>query len=136
MLKRDITYEDFDGESVTESFYFNLTKTELIELEVGYKDGLQAAMQRIVKTSDRQALIAEFQKIILLSYGIKSEDGRRFVKSDQLREEFTQTPAYDSLFMELATDDGAAATFIQGILPKGLGENMETVNVVDVPIKE
>jgi hypothetical protein len=136
MLKRDITYEDFDGESVTESFYFNLTKTELIELEVGYKDGLQAAMQRIVKTSDRQALIAEFQKIILLSYGIKSEDGRRFVKSDQLREEFTQTPAYDALFMELATDDGAAATFIQGILPKGLAENVETVNVVDVPIKE
>jgi hypothetical protein len=136
MLKRDITYEDFDGESVTESFYFNLTKTELIELEVGYKDGLEAAMQRIVKTEDRQALIAEFQRIILLSYGVKSDDGRRFMKSDQLREEFTQTPAYDALFIELATDDKAAATFIQGILPKGLVENVETVNVVDVPVKE
>ena len=139
MLKRDITYKDFDGEIMTESFYFNLTKTELIELEVKYKDGLEATMKRIVKAEDKEALISEFQRIILLSYGVKSEDGRRFMKSDQLREEFTQMPAYDALFVELATDDEAANTFIKGILPSEFLDNLNTVNtvnVVDVPIKE
>ena len=122
MLHRPITFQDFDGNTVTENFYFNLSKSELLELEVAYDGGLSAALQRIIDASDVRALIAEMKKLVLLSYGKKSEDGKRFVKSDQLREEFTQTPAYDALFMELATNDGAAAVFIQGIVPKDLAD--------------
>ena len=133
MLKRDITYEDFDGEKVTETFYFNLTKTEIVELEVGYDGGLQAALQRIIKADDRKTLVAEFKKIVLLSYGKKSDDGKRFIKSDELREEFSQTAAYDSLFMELATNDDSAATFIKGIVPKDFAREMDKVQDVPLP---
>jgi hypothetical protein len=125
MLKHDITYENFDGETVTETFYFNLTKTEIIELEVGYEGGLEATIKRIIETKNNAALIAEFKRIILMAYGVRSEDGKRFIKNDQLREEFTQTPAYDELFMRLATDADFAADFIKGIVPKSMQEEME-----------
>lgn len=127
MLKRDITYEDFNGDTVTETFYFNLTRTELVDLQVGYDGGLEAAISKIVKAEDLQALVKEFQKIVLLTYGEKSPDGKRFIKNDQMREEFSQTAAYDSLFMELATDEDAAANFIKGIIPQDMAKEVETV---------
>ncbi|MET0786302.1 MAG: hypothetical protein ABWY25_06310 [Paenisporosarcina sp.] len=133
MLKRDITYEDFDGEKVTETFYFNLTRSEIIELEVGYKGGLQEALQRIVKADDKKTLIAEFKKIVLLAYGVKSDDGKRFIKNDELREEFSQTAAYDALFMELATSDDAAATFIRGVVPKDFAKEVEKIQDKPMP---
>jgi hypothetical protein len=142
MLKREITYEDYNGETVTETFYFNLAKSEIIELEVGYKGGLEETIKRIIAAEDNQKLIAEFKKLVLLAYGVKSEDGKRFIKSDALREEFSQTAAYDALFMELATDDGAAATFVTGIIPKDLAaaipdqpQPMQTVELPPPPPK-
>lgn len=128
MLKRDITYEDFNGQSVTETFYFNLTQTEILEMEVGYEGGLEAAMKRIVEANDSKQIIAEFKKIILFAYGQKSEDGKRFIKNDELREAFSQTAAYDTLFIELATNDEKASEFMLGILPKQVaGEVAKTV---------
>lgn len=120
MLKRDITFEDFDGKKVTETHYFNLQKSELLEMEVSERDGFAAMLQRIVATQDAKGLIAEFKKLILVAYGQRSEDGRRFVKNAELREEFSQTAAFDALFMELATNESAAAEFIQGVIPKDL----------------
>lgn len=125
MLKKTINYEDFEGNPISEDFYFNLSKSELIELEVQYDKGLAESLQDIIKANDGKSLIAEFKKIILVSYGKKSEDGKRFIKSEELRTEFTQSLAYDALFMELATDDKAAAAFIQGIVPRDLGEAIE-----------
>ena len=127
MLKRNISYEDFDGEKVTETFYFNLTRSEIVELNVEHKGGLEDAIQRMVKSQDLKSLIAEVKKIVLWSYGVKSDDGKRFIKNDTLREEFSQTAAYDSLFMELATNDDAAATFIKGVIPKDFAKEMEKV---------
>lgn len=129
MLKREITYEDFDGNQVTETFYFNLTMTELVELEAGREGGLQAALQRIIETNDRQALVKEFKSIILMAYGIKSEDGKRFIKNDELRDAFTQTAAYDALFFELATKADAAADFIKGITPKDVSRQIAIAEV-------
>lgn len=120
MFKRDITYEDYNGDQVTESAWFHLSKAEIIELEVSYEGGLEAMIKRVIKSDDRQALIAEFKKLVLLSYGKKSDDGRRFIKSDELRTEFSQTAAYDALFIDLATDATAAANFFKGILPKDM----------------
>jgi hypothetical protein len=125
MLKREIKYTDFDGNEVTDIFYFNVTKSEVVEVEVGHKQGMEEFLKNIVKTEDRQALVAEFKKIILLAYGEKSSDGKRFIKSDQLREEFSQTAAYDALFIELATSEDAAADFIKGILPPDLRSETE-----------
>lgn len=120
MLKRDITYTDFNDNQVTETFYFNVSKSELVELEYSYKEGFGEALQRIIKTEDKGEIIATFKKLVLIAYGEKSEDGKKFIKNDELRAEFVQSAAYDALFMELAVDDKKAAEFIQGVLPKDL----------------
>lgn len=133
MLKKTITYEDFNGEEVSEDFFFHLSKAELVELELSYKGGLQEAIKRIVAAKDGKAIIAEFKKIILNSYGQRSEDGRRFIKNQALRDDFESSEAYSTLFMELVTDAEKAAEFVRGVVPKGLAE--ETAKVVSaVPI--
>lgn len=120
MLKRTITYENFNGETVTNTFYFNLTKAELIELNVSYEGGFEKFLETIIAAQDQKTLIEEFKKIILISFGEKSPDGERFIKSDELREKFTQTAAYSALFMELATDANAASVFINSVIPKDM----------------
>lgn len=125
MLKRTIDYEDFNGDKVSEVFYFNLTKSELIELDVGYEGGIGKVFERIVEAKDQESVIREFKKFILASYGIKSDDGKRFVKNEQLRDEFTQTAAYDALFMELAVDADKGSEFIIGVLPRDFQENAQ-----------
>ena len=132
MLKRDITYEDFNGNTVTEAFYFNLSKSEIIELEASYKEGLQETINKIIQAQDNKSLIREFKKIVLMSYGVKSDDGKRFIKSPQRREEFSQTAAYDALFMDLATSDDAAAKFIQGVIPADLAREVDKPAVTGV----
>jgi len=129
MLKRIIKFEDFNGNQTEEIHYFNLTSTELIELEVGYSGGLEETIKSIVDAQDGGTLIAQFKKIILGAYGQKSPDGKRFIKNDQLREEFSQTAAYDALFMELATDETKGAEFINGILPRDIQEKAQQANL-------
>jgi hypothetical protein len=124
MLKRSITYEDYNGETVTDDFYFNLSKPELVELEVNIEGGFGRFLQTIIKSENTKALIAEFKKIILMAYGVKTEDGKRFIKSDELREGFSQTEAYSVLFMELATDDKKATAFLTAILPRDMQGDM------------
>jgi len=125
MLKRTIQYEDFNGNNVVEEHYFNLSKSELVELEADYQGGLGEALTAIVASNDLKSLIREMKRIVLMSYGQKSLDGKRFVKSEELRTEFSQTNAYDALFMELATNENAAAEFIRGIVPRDLGDAIQ-----------
>jgi len=125
MLKKEITYENFDGEETTDTFYFNVSKPEIIELEVEIEGGFGRMMERIVEANNTKLLVQEFKRIILLAYGVKSEDGKRFIKSDELREEFSQTAAYSELFMQLALDADAAAEFIKAILPRDLSDTLE-----------
>lgn len=120
MLKKTITYEDFNGEEVSEDFYFHLSKAELITMELSHQGGLGAALQRIVAAEDGKAIIAEFKGIILGAYGKRSDDGRRFIKSQILRDEFESSEAYSTLFVELVTDTDAAIEFINGVVPKKL----------------
>lgn len=133
MLKRNITYVNFNDEEVTEEAYFNLTKAEVVEMELSSKEGLSEMLQRIVKTEDRPALIREFKNIILMSYGEKSEDGKRFIKSQKLRDEFAQSAAYDQLFTELITTEQVVADFIIGVLPKDLQKLVQDASPQDSP---
>lgn len=135
MLTRQITYEDFNGNTRTDTFYFHLSKPELLELQFG-ENGLDFAayIQQIVETSDYHKLLKEFKSLILLAYGEKSDDGRRFVKSPEIREEFSQTNAYSELFMELASDDKSAADFINGIVPKDMVPDFDpTAKTIQAP---
>ena len=125
MLKKTITYEDFNGDSRTEDFYFNLTKAELTEMELSLNGGLSQLLEQIVKENDQKEIIAYFKKIVIGAYGKKSMDGRTFTKNDAIREEFASTAAYSEIFMELATDADAAAAFINGIMPSSLTSDHE-----------
>ena len=125
MLKKTITYQDYDGLSRTETFYFNLSEAELTELELSHPGGFGDYVQRIIEAKDQAEIIKLFKKIIQLSYGVKSEDGRRFMKSEEISREFMETEAYNKLFMELATNDVAGAEFVNGVMPASLMAQIE-----------
>lgn len=118
MLKKNIKYVDYDGNERAEDFYFNLNKAEVIELQLGTVGGLTKTLEKIVQEKDASRIIEYFKTLILKAYGEKSADGRRFIKSQELRDAFEQTEAYSELFIELASDAKMAAEFINGALPK------------------
>ena len=120
MIKKTIEYVDYNGENRKEEFYFNLSKAEVMEMEMSKNGGLSEYIQRIVKSSDNAAIIALFKEIICKAYGEKSLDGKRFIKNKELTDAFVQTEAYSELFMELATNADEAAAFVNGIIPKNM----------------
>ena len=117
MLKKTITYRDYNDVERTEDFYFNLTKAEIMEMEMSTSGGLGEMIKRIVAAQDAPAIIKIFKDLVLKAYGEKSPDGKRFIKTEEIQNNFAQTEAYSQLFMELATDADAAAKFINGIVP-------------------
>lgn len=124
MIKENITYIDYNGVERKEDFYFNLTKAEIMEMEMSTKGGLAEMIQRIVAAQDQPAIIKIFKDLIIRSYGVKSADGKRFIKNDEVVEEFVQTEAFSQLFMKLATDPDAAAKFVNGIVPADMAKQM------------
>ena len=118
MIKKTITYVDYNGNERTESFYFNLTQAELTEMEFSVTGGFKEFIQKIIDAQDGKQLIELFKQILLSSYGEKSPDGRRFIKSKELSEAFSQTEAYVKLFIELASNADKASEFINGIVPE------------------
>ena len=133
MLKKTMTYTDYNGNERTEDFYFNLSKAELAEMELSTDGGVEQSIRKIVNAKDNKKIVEEFKKLILKSYGEKSDDGKRFIKSKELSEAFSQTEAYSDLFMELATDADAAADFVNGIIPKV--DTIDTPKMVDGPLQ-
>ena len=122
MINKTITYTDYNGTERTETFSFNLTKAEIAEMELGVAGGLSSMFDKIIKANDTPSLIKVFKDIVLKAYGVKSPDGRRFIKSEELSSEFSQTEAYSIIFMELATDADAASKFVNGIIPSDMSK--------------
>jgi hypothetical protein len=120
MFTKKIKYTNYNGEEKEKKFYFNLSKAELLEMELSTKGGYENYINRIIEAEDQPELVRIFKELLLLSYGVKSDDGETFVKSDKLREEFQCTEAYSELFTELATNTEAATEFINGIIPAAL----------------
>lgn len=118
MLKKTIKYVDFDGNERIEDFYFNLTKAEIVEMEMSLAGGLARFIEKVVAEQSGPKMIQLFKDLILKSYGEKSPDGRRFIKNAELVEAFSQTEAYSVLFMELSTSAEAATLFVNGIIPQ------------------
>lgn len=125
MLKKTITYVDYNGVERTDDCYFNLSKAEITEMEMSTAGGLAEMIQNIIKAQDAPAIIKIFKDLILKAYGEKSPDGKRFIKSKELSTAFSQTEAYSILFMELATDADAAADFVNGIIPQNVTPNKD-----------
>lgn len=120
MLKKTIKYVDFNDNERTEDFYFNLSKAEVMEMEMLINGGLTQMLHRIVAEQDSKKIIEFFKDFICRCYGEKSLDGKRFIKNKELIDSFTQTEAYSILFMELATEAESAAKFIEMVMPKSL----------------
>jgi hypothetical protein len=127
MLKKTIKYTDYNGTKREEDFYFNLSKAEILEMEMTTSGGLAEMIKGIVAAQDIPAIIKIFKDLVLKAYGIKSPDGKQFVKSQEIRDAFASTEAYSNLFMELATDANAAADFVNGIIPANMGDNKPTI---------
>ena len=132
MLKKTITYKDYNGVERTEDFMFNLTKAEILEMQLTKDGGMDAAIKKIVDAKDAPAIIRVFKDLVLKAYGVKSDDGRRFMKTKpdgtRYADDFKETEAYSQIFMELATDADAAAKFINGIVPADLAQKAALPN--------
>ena len=120
MLKKRISYVDYDGNERTEDFYFNLDRRELSEMNYQVDGGLDKMLQRIIDSQDTRRIVEFFTDLIKKSYGKKSPDGRRFIKNEEVLEDFLQTEAYTELYMELIGDADKASAFVRGIIPKQL----------------
>lgn len=125
MIKETRTYVDYDGVERTEDFYFALSKAELAEMELSTDGGFEKLIDKIVKSKDNKKIVETFKDILLRSYGKKSDDGRRFIKSAELSKEFSETPVYSDMFIELATDEDKASKFINGIMPKDIKDQLD-----------
>ena len=125
MIKKTISYTDYNGNERTEDYWFNLSKAEVMEMEMSTTGGLAERIQKIVSAQDAPSIIKIFKELVLKAYGEKSADGKRFIKSEELSTAFSQTEAYSILFMELATDADAAADFVNGIIPQNVTPNKD-----------
>lgn len=117
MITKKISYTDYNGVPRTENFNFNISEAEIIEMEYETPGGYTTMLKKIIEAKDEAGVIREMKNLVLKSYGVKSEDGRRFIKNDDLRDAFSQTEAYVQLFMELSTDAAKAVEFLNGIMP-------------------
>ena len=119
MLKKTITYTSpIDDQEYTEDFYFHFSEAEITEMELGTTGGMANMVQQVVAAKDNKKIIEIFKEIIMKAYGVRSPDGKRFIKNQEVREAFMQTEAYSVLFMELASDADSASAFVNAIMPK------------------
>ena len=117
MYTKNIEYVDYNGNKRKEKMYFNLTKAEITEMEYSKQGGLKNFIVRVANEGNTTETFALFKKIVLSSVGVKSDDGKRFIKNDKIREEFEQCPAYDNFLMTLMSNDEELSNFINGIMP-------------------
>ena len=135
MLKKTITYTDYNDVTRTEDFYFNLSKAELMEMEMSTSGGLAEMIKKIVAAQDTPSIIKIFKELILKAYGEKSSDGKRIVKSEEISNAFAQTEAFSDLFMELATDADAASAFVNGIIPADMAKQVTANSAAIKPVE-
>lgn len=129
MFKITKSYTDFNGNERKEDFYFHLTEAEVIKMQLGTTGGLAETIQRLIDLQDGPAILEVFEDLVMKAYGVKSADGREFIKNQQLRDSFAQTQAYSDIYVELATDADKASKFINGILPANLAKKVAEANL-------
>ena len=134
MYRDHRTYVDFNGVERTEDFYFNLSKAEIADMELSTTGGIKDMVNKILEAKDQAKLVSLFKDLIRMAYGVKSEDGRNFIKNDKVREDYFSTNAYSDLYMELATNDQFASQFFEAILPvTAIDSEPNTDNAKELP---
>lgn len=128
MLIKRIAYDTYDGDHIEENFYFNLTKSETMTLQVSKDGGFEQFLKRIIDAHSGKEIMQTVEDIILTAYGEKSPDGKHLMKSDEIRQNFKCSPAYDELFTELVLDDKKMSEFVNALLPKDMESFVEKLN--------
>ena len=124
MIKKTVTYTDYNGEQRTETFYFHYTEAEILDMEMSEEGSFVDRIQRIIDAKDKTALMKLIKKFVIDAYGVKSEDGKRFMKNDELKTAFLECPAYSDIFMEMVTNDEVAADFVNGVIPSTMKDRV------------
>ena len=132
MIKKDITYETLDGNLVTETFYFHLSKTDIMEIEVSYPGGLEDYFGKVLRSGDNRLLMLTFKDFVGRSIGRRSEDGKRFIRSEAIRDEFLTSDAYAEFMVGLFGDGSKAAEFIAGLIPKKMAEDVRKSMAIQI----
>ena len=125
MIKKNITYIDFDGEERTDAFYFNLSKAELMDIELDYNGNMSAAMNIMLEKRDMKGVLGLLSKLVRKAYGEKSGDGKRFLKNKELEDGFATTDAFSNLLIELVNDEKKLEAFVTGVIPADMREEVE-----------
>ena len=139
MYKMTVTYPDFDGTERTEDFFFHLSKSEITKMNFATPGGMEAYLNKIINSKDGEQIMNTFDMFITKSFGVKSEDGKHFRKTQEDLDDFLSSAAYDQIFMELCTDSDKAAKFVNGIIPADLAaeiDKMNKANIKPVPAVE
>lgn len=127
MLKKTVTYKDLNGKERTETFYFHYFESEIMDMEMSEEGGLAERIQRIIDAKDQASLLKVIKKFVIDAYGVKSDDGRRFNKSQEVKDAFVECPAYSKIYMELLTNDELAAEFVNKVVPEDMGAQLAEI---------
>ena len=125
MITKTVSYMDLNGNERTEKFYFHFYESEIMEMELSVEGGFADRIQKIIDAKDQPSLIRVVKKFVLDAYGVKSDDGKRFIKNDEVRDAFVQNPAYSKIFMELVLDDKVASEFVKGVVPPEMADRIK-----------
>lgn len=128
MIKKTITYEDFDGNSRTEDYYFNLTTAEIQKMQLSVNGGLDKFLEKIIAEQDQTKIYSYVEEFVQKAYGEKSIDGKYFVKTNEALQRFMSTQAYSDLLVELSTNAKATADFINGVIPQKHVDALKNAN--------
>ena len=127
MIKKTVTYKDYNDVQRTETFYFHFNEAEILDMEMSVEGGFAERVQRIVDAKEQSALLKVIKNFVLDAYGMKSEDGKRFIKNDEVKSAFVECPAYSMIFMELVTNDELAAEFVNGVVPESMKDRLKAI---------
>ena len=129
MIKKTVTYTDYNGEKRTETFYFHYSEAEILDMEMSEEGSFAERIQRIIDAKDKTALMKLVKKFVIDAYGVKSEDGKRFMKNDDVKAAFLECPAYSDIFMDMVTDDELAAEFVNGVIPSSMEDRVAKLSI-------
>lgn len=129
MLKKTITYRDYNDVERTETFYFHFTEAEILDMEMSEEGSFTERVQRIIDAKDQAGLMKLIKKFVIDAYGVKSDDGKRFIKNEEVKAAFLESPAYSDIFMEMVTNDELAAEFVNGVIPDTMKKRLAEISV-------
>lgn len=120
MVRREIKFTDFNGKSQTEVGYFNINKAELGKLQMRHNGTYLDYLKLLSERKKVEEMYNFVYELILDSYGEKDPEGRKFIKTPEMRTDFEQSLAFSEMIVDLVSNPDDLANFVKGIMPPDL----------------